>query len=120
MAQQKDERAVERDAILRRRAKLAACAVMAGVGLPECSSVCLSIAEPNRGGSSAIVAGAGGSETACLSAGAPGIDSAGQGGQSFCLTIAETAGAAGEAGVSATAGAPTGGAASGGEGGGPT
>jgi hypothetical protein len=119
MAQQKDERAVERDAILRRRAKLAACAVMAGVGLPECSRVCLSIAEPNRGGSSAIVAGAGGSETACLSAGAPGIDSAGQGGQSFCLTIAETAGAAGEAGAP-TAGAPTGGAAAGGEGGGPT
>ena len=104
MAEQGEERQRERAAILRRRAQLMACAVVAGVALPECARNCLSIAEPNAGGTAATLGGAGAGTTACLSAGVPGLENAGQGGQAFCLTIAE-AGASGETGAAGTPGA---------------
>ena len=104
MAGRDDDRELERAAILRRRAQLVACAVVAGVGLPECSGYCLSMPPTNSGGTSA--AGAAGMPS---SAGVAAGENAGEGGQAFCLTIAETAGA------------PAAGAAAGGEaGGGPT
>lgn len=97
MARRDDDRELERAVILRRRAQLVTCAVVAGVGLPSCEpSYCLSPPAPALGGTPAT----GGASTA---------ENAGEGGQAFCLTVADAAGAP-------AAGAPAAGA--GGEGGG--
>jgi hypothetical protein len=106
MAGHHDDRELERAAILRRRAQLVACAMVAGVGLPECARTCLSpIFE--AGGAPAATAGSAGMLT---TAGAASGENTGEGGQAFCLTIAETGGES-AAGAAAAAG---------GEGGGPT
>jgi hypothetical protein len=105
MARHDDERERERAAILRRRGQLMACAMVAGVGLPHCEpSYCLSVAVPDGGGMPAH----GGTPTHA------GDANSGEGGQAFCLTIAEPGGAPAGAGAP-SAGAPS---AAGGEGGG--
>lgn len=77
-----DERQRSREAILKRRAKLVAVAVAAGVAVPSCggksSGVCLSVSY-DGGTSSGGELGKGGSRV-CLS---PPL-----GGTSFCLSIA--------------------------------
>ena len=112
MAKLDDDRQAERAAILRRRAQLAACAVAAGVALPHCSGrTCL---EPpfsgGAGGSAAAGAGgttsgAGGAAVPCLSTGGSiSIGGSAEGGQAFCLTIADSAGAGGADGGQAGTG----------------
>lgn len=96
MTEQDEDRQVERLTILRRRAQLMACAVVAGVGTPQCAA-CLSPIPPAA--SAGMPSGSGGSPA---SGGAGVEENAGQGGQAFCLTIAENGGAP-------VAGAPAGG-----------
>ncbi|HYJ10157.1 MAG TPA: hypothetical protein VEX18_14140 [Polyangiaceae bacterium] len=103
MAGHHHDRELERAAILRRRAQLVACAMVAGVGLPQCST-CLSPAD-NTGGAPVGPIGSSGAPTG---AGAAAGENGGEGGQAFCLTIAEPGGAP-------AGGAPS---AAGGEGGG--
>jgi hypothetical protein len=85
MARKDDDREPERAAILGRRAQLVACAVVAGVGLPECVS-CLSVAATKGGRNASRPRGF---RWGTASAGAPG-ENAGE--AAFCLTIAETGG----------------------------
>lgn len=80
MSQNDDERQRAREAILKRRAKLVAYAVAAGVAGPACSgktSVCLSV---SLGGSTSGGDASTGGSRLCLS---PPL-----GGTSFCLSIA--------------------------------
>lgn len=99
MARNDDDRELERAAILRRRTQLMACVMAAGAGLPHCNpGYCLSVAAPAVGGMPTN----GGTPTHS------GNENAGEGGQAFCLTVAEPGGAP-------SAGAPS---AAGGEGGG--
>jgi hypothetical protein len=110
-----DERERARAAILKRRAKLMAYAVAAGVTAPACSGrYCLSIAAPNGGSSS------GGSSNGGSSSGGGNGATAG-----YCLSVlggyggvGPTGGVGGIAGANVCLGMPYGGDSFGGEGGG--